>query len=57
MRGLRSIISRWSWRKSITTWRVMVEGKGVIEVNVCRVIFGGDADDDEDEGVRLWREA
>lgn len=36
----------------------MVEGKGVIEVNVCRVIFGGDADDaDDDEGVRLWREA
>jgi hypothetical protein len=32
----------------------MLEGKGVIVVNVCRVIFG---DADDDEGVRLWREA
>jgi hypothetical protein len=37
--GFRSIISRWSWRVSITVSRVTPAGIGVMVVKIVRTIF------------------
>jgi hypothetical protein len=41
-RGLRSIISRWSWRKARAVAREIVGGRGVMLVNVERLDMVGD---------------